>query len=209
VSAVPAAAAPVHLPLQPCERCGGLGVEASPAGDAVVFACPKCGHEEQRRRLPFFSITGPSGSGKSTLVRRLWKLLPECVAFDGDVLWHGDYWNDTQAFYDRWLAVAGQASQSGHPVVVCTAAMPEAWRSSFAVFVREVNMLALVCDEDELLARLEARERPRDDQAPADFLEQTCNFNRVLRERLEHVDTSRFDPDEVAARVVEWIRERL
>jgi predicted kinase len=201
--------APLQMPWQPCERCGGLGVDASPAGAVVVFRCPRCGHEEQRRRLPFFSITGPSGVGKSTLVRRLWRLLPECVAFDGDVLWHGDFWGDTQAFYDRWLAVAGQASQSGHPVVVCTAAMPDVWRSAFSVFVGEVHVLALVCDQDELVARLERRERPLDDQAPADFLEQTLNFNRVLRERLEHIDTSRFDEDEVAARVVDWIRERL
>ena len=203
------AAAPLQLPWQPCELCGGLGVEASAAGDVVAFTCPRCHHEEQRRRLPFFSITGPSGSGKSTLVRRLWRLLPECVSFDGDVLWHEDFWKDTQAFYDRWLAVAGQASQGGHPVVVCTAAMPDSWRSSFSVFVGEVHMLALVCDEDELLARLEARERPLGENAPENFLEQTCNFNRVLREQLEHLDTSRLDRDGIAARVVDWIREKL
>jgi predicted kinase len=209
VTEASSAVAALQLPWQPCERCGGLGVEASPAGSIVVFSCPRCGHEEQRRRLPFFSVTGPSGAGKSALVRRLWRLLPECVTFDGDVLWHGDFWNDRQAFYDRWLAVAGQASQSGHPVVVCAAAMPDDWRSPFAALVGEVNMLALVCDEDELMARLEARARPRDEQAPTDFLEQTRTFNRVLRERLEHVDTSRFDEDEVAARVADWIRAQL
>jgi predicted kinase len=198
-----------RLPWQPCERCGGLGVEALPAGDRLTLSCASCGHEEERPRLPFFSVTGPSGSGKSTLVRRLWRVLPECVSFDGDVLWHADYWGNTQAFYDRWLAVAGQASQSGHPVVLCTAAMPEAWESPFAVFVGDIHMLALVCDEDELMARLERRVRPLDDEAPPDFLEQTRNFNRVLRERLEHVDTSRLDEDEVAARVAAWIRERL
>ena len=171
MSSVTSAVAPLQMPWQPCELCGGLGVEASPAGAVVMFACPRCGHEEQRRRLPFFSVTGPSGVGKSTLRRPLWPLLPEDVA--------------------------------------CTAAMPDSWRSPFAAFVGEVHMLALVCDEDELMARLEARARPLDDQAPADFLKQTRNFNRVLRERLEHVDTSRFDEDEVAARVADWIRERL
>jgi predicted kinase len=198
-----------RLAWQPCERCGGLGVDASPASDTVRFECPSCGHEEERRRLPFFSVTGPSGVGKSTLVRRLWRVLPECVSFDGDVLWHGDFWNDRQAFYDRWLALAGQASQSGYPVVVCTAAMPDDWRSAFAVLVGQVHMLALVCDEDELMARLARRARPLDDQAPAGFLEHTRNFNRVLRERLEHVDTSRFDEDEAAERVAAWIRKRL
>jgi hypothetical protein len=126
------ALSPARLPRQPCERCGGLGVDAAPDGPTLVLACPGCGHEEARRRLPFFSITGPSGAG-----------------------------------------------------------------------------LALVCDEAELLVRLAARVRAVDNQAPADFLEQTCTFNRVLRERLEHVDTSALDPDEAADRVASWIRERL
>jgi gluconate kinase len=204
-----AAAAAQRLPWQPCERCGGLGVEASPAGGSVVLTCPGCGHEEERRRLPFFSVTGPSGVGKSALVRRLWRVLPECVTFDGDVLWHAGFWHDRQAFYDRWLALAAQASQSGYSVVVCTAAMPDDWQSEFSVLLGDVHMLALVCDEDELMARLAARARPLDEQAPADVLEQTRNFNRVLRERLEHVDTSSFDEDEVAVRVAAWIRERL
>jgi ABC-type cobalamin/Fe3+-siderophores transport system ATPase subunit len=203
------ALSPARLPWQPCERCGGLGVDAAPDGPTLVLTCPGCGHEEARRRLPFFSITGPSGVGKSTLVRRLWRLLPECVVFDGDVLWHGEFWENGQAFCDRWLTVAGQASQPGHPVVLCTAAMPEAWETEFAVFVGEIHVLALICDEEELLGRLGARVRARDDQAPADFLEQTRTFNRVLRERLEHVDTSALDPDEVAERVAAWIRERL
>ena len=199
-----------RLAWQPCERCGTLGVDASPSMASIALACPGCGHEETRRRLPFFSITGSSGSGKSSVVRRLWSELPECVSFDGDVLWHGDFWNDRPAFYARWLAVAGQASQSGHPVVVCTAAMPEAWEESdLRVLVGDVHMLALVADEEELLVRLEARRRARDPQAPPDFLEQTLTFNRWLRERLEHVDTSVHDRDETAARVAAWIRERL
>ena len=198
-----------RLPWQPCERCGALGAHATPAGPILLLACPQCGYEEERRRLPLFSITGPSGSGKSTLVRRLWRVLPECVTFDGDALWHGDFWTNRQAFYDRWLVVAGQASQSGRPVVVCTAAMPDDWRSVFAVLVGEVHMLALVCDETELMARLTARARPADEQAPADFLEQTRNFNRVLCELLEHVDTSTLGRGEVATRVARWVRERL
>jgi energy-coupling factor transporter ATP-binding protein EcfA2 len=200
---------PTHLPWQTCELCGALGVDAHPRDATVVLACGKCAHEEERNRVPFFSITGPSGSGKSTLLRRLWRLLPECVAFDGDVLWHGDFWNDRAAYYARWLAVAAQASQPDRPVIVCTAAMPDDWRSDFAVLVGEIHMLALVCDEDELLARLTRRDRPQDPQTPGDFLEQTCNFNRWLRARVAYVDTSLFDPDETAARVADWVRERL
>ena len=184
-------------------------MDARPDDTTVELACPHCGHAEERRRVPFFSITGASGSGKSTVVRRLWRLLPECVTFDGDVLWHGELWNERGAFHARWLVVAGQASQSGRPVVVCTAAMPDDWESAFAVLVGDVHMLALVCDDTELMARLAARGRPRDEQAPADFLEQTCTFNRWLREHVEHVDTSTLDADETAAYVAAWVRARL
>ena len=199
-----------RLPWQPCERCGALGVDASADGDDVRFDCRRCGHVERRRRLPLFSVTGASGSGKSTLVRRLWRELPECVVLDGDVLWHPAYWKEREAFYMRWLSVAGQISQTGRPVVLCTAAMPDDWATSPSlVLVSDVHMLALVCDEEDLVARLRARERPVDAEAPADFLEQTRTFNRWLRDRVQHVDTSTLSPDFVAARVATWVRERL
>jgi predicted kinase len=199
-----------RLPWQPCERCGTLGVDAQPDSSVVTLACPRCGHEEERHRLPFFSVTGASGSGKSTLMRRLWRELPECVALDGDILWDQAYWNDRAAFYTRWLNLVAQISQTGHPVVLCTAAMPDDWRDAAPrVLVSEVHMLALVCDEQELLARLEARGRSPGANAPADFLEQTLSFNRWLRARLDYVDTSVFDPDETAERVASWVRARL
>ena len=199
-----------HLPWQACERCGALGVNAQANGTVVTLLCSSCAHEEIRHRLPFFSVTGPSGSGKSTLVRRLWQELPECVPLDGDLLWNPAFWSARPAFYTMWLNVAAQISQSGRPVVLCTAAMPDDWRNATPrVLVSGVHMLALVCDEEELLARLATRDRTQDDSAPADFLEQTCNFNRWLRTHLEYVDTSALDPVETSARVTAWVRARL
>ena len=99
-----------QLPRQPCERCGALGVDAYPHGSVVMFVCPLCRHEEERMRLPFFSVTGPSGSGKSTLVRRLWRELPECVVLDGDVLWNPTFWEAREAFYTLWLSLSAQIS---------------------------------------------------------------------------------------------------
>jgi predicted kinase len=175
-----------------------------------MVLCPNCAHEEERLRLPFFSVTGASGSGKSTLVRRLWRELPECVVLDGDVLWNPKFWGERGAFHTLWLSLAAQISQSGRPVVVCTAAMPDDWRNATTrILVADVHMLALVCDEAELLSRRAARARPRDVEAPIDFVEQTLNFNRVLRERLEHVDTSKHDADETGARVATWVRSHL
>jgi gluconate kinase len=155
-------------------------------------------------------VTGASGAGKSTLVRRLWHELRECIVLDGDALWNRRFWPERAAFYNLWLVAAGQISQTGRPVVVCTAAMPDDWSSASArAFVGDVHMLALVCAEDDLLSRLDVRDRPRDDDAPADFLEQTLNFNRWLREHLPHVDTSQLDAEATATEVADWIRSRL
>src|SRR5438046_1924358 len=75
-----------HLEWETCERCGALGLDATTDDAAVVLECATCGSREVRRRVPFFSITGASTSGKTALTRRLWRLLPECITFDGDVL---------------------------------------------------------------------------------------------------------------------------
>jgi energy-coupling factor transporter ATP-binding protein EcfA2 len=197
-----------RLEWETCERCGALGLEAAPEDDAVTLRCATCGFEGVRRRMPFFSITGASGSGKTTLTRRLWRVLPECIALDGDLLWHPIFWSD-RSFHHRWLAVAAQASQSGRPVVVCTAAMPDAWELDVAVLVGPIHMLAIVCDDGDLVRRLEARERPRDPSAPSDFVEQTRTFNRWLRAHVEFVDSSVNDADRLADLVADWIRARL
>jgi hypothetical protein len=162
-----------------------------------------------RRRVPFFSITGASTSGKTSLARRLWRHLPECITFDGDVLWHPNYWTEPGAFHRRCLAVAAQASQCGRPVVVCTAAMPDVWQQDLAVLVGPVHMLAIVCDDGDLVRRLEERKRPRDPSVPPDFVEQTRTFNSWLRENVAFVDSSANDADKVADLVAAWIRERL
>jgi hypothetical protein len=198
-----------RLEWETCEHCGALGLDAAPEEGAVRLRCVTCGHPELRRRVPFFSITGASASGKTSLTRRLWRALPECITFDGDLLWHPNFWTDRPAFYHRWLGVAAQASQTGRPVVLCTAAMPDDWEQGLAVLVGPIHMLAIVCDDGDLTSRLEARSRPRDPNLPSDFVEQTRFFNSWLRKNADFVDSSANDADRLADLVATWIRERL
>jgi broad-specificity NMP kinase len=159
--------------------------------------------------LPLFSVTGPSGAGKSTVCAQLPALLPECVPLDGDLFWRSELWDDVGWFYSTWLRVAGQISRSRRPVVLCTAAMPEAWEDSPArEEVGDIHMLALVCDEGVLRDRLAARGAP-DPNTPETFLDDTLNFNRVLRKRVAFVDTTDAEPAETATAVAAWIREHL
>jgi broad-specificity NMP kinase len=159
--------------------------------------------------LPLFSVTGPSAAGKSTVCAELPALLPECVPLDGDLLWRSELWDDVSWFYSTWLSVAGQVSRAGRPAVLCTAAMPEAWEDSRArEQVGEIHMLALVCNEEVLRDRLLAR-GAQDPNAPETFLDDTLNFNRVLRERLPFLDTTDAAPAETAQAVAAWVREQL
>jgi AAA domain len=161
------------------------------------------------KRLPFFSITGPSGAGKSATWRLLTGLLPECVALDGDALWDPRFWSDTDWFYGAWMRVAAGVQQNGRPVVLCTAAMPDVWqRRPEREWFRNVHMLALVCSEETLRARLTARE-PSGPETPSTFVDDTLDFNRWLREHVEHVDTSTMSELDTALRVAEWVRARL
>jgi hypothetical protein len=193
---------------QDCARCGALGLDSRAEDGEAVVTCLSCGHEERRRRLPFFSVSGATCTGKSSVCRRLWKLLPECVALDGDLLWDTSLWDTPGLFYARWLGVAAQISQSGRPVVLCTAAIPQAWEESPSrILVADVYMLALVCDEDVLLERLRGRGRPPDPRASA---EETLSFNRWLRANVEPaLDTTSTSPDDIGARVADWVRARL
>jgi hypothetical protein len=193
---------------QDCAGCGALGLEARAEYSDTVVTCLSCGHEERRRRLPFFSVSGATCTGKSSVCRRLWKLLPECVALDGDLLWDAALWDAPGVFYARWLGVAAQISQAGRPVVLCTAAIPQAWEESPSrILVADVHMLTLVCDEDVLLERLRGRGRPPDPKAP---VEETLSFNRWLRANVEPAfDTTSASPDDTAAQVAAWVRGRL
>jgi energy-coupling factor transporter ATP-binding protein EcfA2 len=155
-------------------------------------------------------VTGPSGSGKSTTCALLRGLLPECITFDGDALWHTSFWEDRgHWFYGAWMRVASNVQQSGRPSVLCTAAMPQVWEDRpERRFFRDVHVLALICDDAVLQERIAAR-GPLDETLPTTFMEETLTFNKWLREHVEHIDTSTMGPADTAARVAAWVRARL
>jgi hypothetical protein len=66
----------------------------------------------------------------------------------------------------------------------------------------------LICSEETLRARLAARE-PFGPETPPTFVDDTLDFNRWLREHVEHVDTSTLSKLDTAPRVAELVRARL
>jgi hypothetical protein len=121
-----------------------------------------------------------------------------------------------RAFRDAWLRLAKNVGQAGRPVVLCGSAVPQQYeacpeRRYFAI----IHYLALVCDEDRLCERLEARPGWRQSGSTA-FLERMVAFNRWFVERgpgseprITLLDTSALSVHETARWVAGWIQSRL
>ncbi len=202
--------------------CAGCGrwtdeprVEADGAGAVIV--CVVCGHREPFRRLPLFAVTGPSGTGKSTVGRVLVdRLADSCVVVEQDLLWVDalrDPTGDSAAFRQTWLRLAASLGQSGRPVVLCGTVAPpqfEHWPER-ALFDR-IDYLALVCAPAVLRARLRARPAWRG--WDADRIDEMLEFNDWVRTArtqppMTLLDTTTRSVADTAARVEEWVRERL
>ena len=201
-----------------CARCGDYRPDKTinPSGPLVV--CPACGHEEPFRWLPLYVVGGASGAGKTTICRQVVRAAPEVVALDMDILWRAEF--DTpsdgyRAFFETWLRVAANISQSGRPVVLFGAGAGEPGNIEPCLHRRyfsAVHYLALVCDAETLAARLRARPAWRGSGAAA-FVAGQQQFNQWFKDHapgpppIRLVDTTRADEMSAAAEVMSWITE--
>jgi hypothetical protein len=212
-----------------CARCG-LYVEEKEirkqSGTVALAVCPHCGHGQPFRRLPLFVLTGASGAGKTAVGLELVKAqlrdeswVPECVYLEQDILWRDEFVgpeNGYRAFRNMWLRVAKNVGQSGRPVVLCGSAVPEQYETCpERRYFAGIHYLALVCADDLLRGRLQARPGWRQSGSDA-FLERMIAFNRWFREEgpdaepsIKLLDTSLLSVRETAERVADWVRDRL
>lgn len=139
---------------------------------------------------------------------------------DGDVLWRPEFArpeDNFRDFFETWLRLSKNISQSGRPVVLFIAgAIPEnvepcVERSYFS----QVHYLALVCDDEVLAERL--RRRPRWRQSNDErFIAEQLRFNRWLTQRgsrasppIELIETSGESVEKSVEKVAGWIREKI
>ena len=198
-----------------CPQCGMYSVEKEidPRGPRAI--CPHCGYAHPFQRLPLFLLSGASGTGKSTICLGLGAQLPECVCLESDILWRGEFAtpeDDYRSYRDLWLRVAKNIAQAGRPVVLCGTALPEQFESCpERRYVGDIHALALVCDEQELVRRLQARPAWR--QTGGDeFVQRMVAFDRWLREPrpgISVLDTTHLSIAEATAHVAAWVRARL
>jgi predicted kinase len=202
-----------------CPGCGMYSVEKDIDPIESVAICPSCGHRHPFLRMPLFVLTGASGSGKTTVCLGLSAALPECVVLESDILWRPEFArpeNDWREYRELWLRVAKNVGQGGRPVVLGGTALPDQFetcpeRRYFAT----IHYLALVCDDDVLASRLEARPPWRKSGSP-DFVERMVGFNRWLVDNanltnppLTLLDTTDWTTDDTVGQVAAWIRSRL
>lgn len=202
-----------------CPSCGGYHAdkEVDPTGPYAI--CPECGHKQRFIRLPLFLVSGASGSGKSAVCLELGSKLKDVVVLEGDVLWRKEFdkpEDDYREFWDVWLRLCVDISQSGRPVVLFASARPAQLEERPARrYFSEIHYLALVCDDEALVERLHGRPKLRD-SSKEENIEKHVKWNRWLRENalstnppMAVVNTSGVSVQDAANQVAEWVCDRI
>jgi len=188
---------------------------------------------KSNKKLPLFIITGTSGVGKSTLLKVLSeKDNKNYIALEGDLLWNEVY--DTpddgyMSYRKLWLNMCDNITQQiGMPVVLCGCnVLPEqfeklAERQAFS----EIHYMALVCDEETITSRIEARIKYggtihdisyiHDESWIKNWIKDAAEENKWLignaettTPKIRLLDTTKMTPEEAANIVDTWILERI
>ena len=139
---------------------------------------------------------------------------------DGDVLWRPEFArpeDDFRDFFETWLRLAKNISQSGRPVVIFLAgATPENVEPCVERrYFSQVHYLALVSDEQVLAERLQRRP-PWRESSDERFIAGQLRFNRWLTQRgsrasppIELLETSGESVAKSVEKVAGWIREKI
>ena len=180
-------------------------------GDAL--RCPLCGEAAPFTRLPLFFLSGASCSGKSTAASLLFERQKEYITMECDILWGAHFdtpEDDYAAFRDTWLRMAGNYARYGLSTLLCGCITPEQiekrWRKAY---FSSLNYAAIVLSDEEMNRRLDMR-----GASDEGWRRSSLDFNRWLREHGEGagmyvIDATSLTPEETAAKVHEWIIERI
>ena len=205
-----------------CYQCGLYRADKliDPAGPFAV--CPECGYKHPFLALPLLIVGGANGAGKSTLCNHLTGRVHNAVLLDVDILWRAEFNKPEDGFYDffdTWLRLAKNISQSGRPVVLFgagTGVPANLERCVERRYFSTIHYLSLVCDDNVLAARLQQRPAWRQSSGQP-YLEEQLRFNRWFKTYNQNgghppmtlVDTSRSTLEETAHAVIDWITAHI
>ena len=203
-----------------CYNCGQYRADKIIEPEGPYAICPECGHKHSFLQLPLLMVGGPSGSGKSTVCQRLVGKLDQVVTLEADILWRADYdrpENRYRKYFEKWLQVCKNISQSGRPVLLfCAGANPENVEPCVeARYFSTIHYLALVCDDEELEERLRGRPTWRGSDDP-EYVEAHIEYNRWFKETgsmgeppIQLLDTSQSSVEVTVDQVALWVSEKV
>jgi broad-specificity NMP kinase len=189
-----------------------------PSGPFAI--CPECGYRHPFISLPLMIVSGASGAGKSTVCNYLTGRYRESVLLDADILWRSEFntpEGNYREYFETWLRVCKNISQSGRPVVLFGAGfgVPENLEGCIERrYFSSIRYLALACSDEILSQRLKQRPAWRATgnleyiQEHQRFNQWFLNYNqRDNQPPITVLDTSQKSFEETTKQVEEWIRE--
>jgi hypothetical protein len=202
-----------------CFQCGMYHADKIIDLTGPFAVCPECGFKHQFRRLPLLIVSGASGAGKSTVCQRLSGQVTQAVLLDSDILWRPEFnrpETNYRDYFEVWLRLCKNISQSGRPVVLFGAGVgvPENIEDcTERRYFSNVHYLALVCSDNLLSERLQARPIWRGTRE-AMYIDEHIRFNRWFKgydsqPAIERIDTTDTLPEETVVQVASWIDERV
>lgn len=171
-----------------CPSCGYYRAAKIVAAAPPTVICPACLTPYPFARLPLLIVSGAAASGKSTVIQALPDRLSGVIALDSDILWgevfaSPDRW---PTYFNLWLRMCKNLHQAtGQPVVLAGAGFgfpPNLLRCEEAAYFAGIHILALVCDDTALAARLQQRPAWRASSDPA-FVDDHIRYNRWFKEQ--------------------------
>jgi hypothetical protein len=198
-----------------CFQCGLYRNDKiiDPAGPYAI--CPECGFKHRFLQLPLMIVSGASCAGKSTVCRNLISKENRVVLLDSDIIWRPEF-NSPETkyrdFFETWLRLGKNISQSGRPVVLfgAGAGVPENLENCIERrYFSKINYLSLVCSDEKLEERLKQRPEWRGTHN-VDFIQDQVRFNNWFKEnkgepKIELIDTTLSTPEETTREVLDWL----
>jgi 2-phosphoglycerate kinase len=172
-------------------------------------------------QLPLFIVSGASGVGKSTISYNLLGKTKDVVILDSDILWREEFnkpENNYRNYFEMWLRVSKNISQSGKSVVLFGAGLgvPENIEPCIERrYFSKIFYLGLYCSDDLLEKRL--KERPQWRRSNNEkFIEDHKKYNNWLKEygnrhepEMEIIDTTNKTINETSMEVLNWINRKI
>lgn len=205
-----------------CFQCGlyRADKEIDPTGPYAI--CPECGFAHPFFRMPLLVVSGASGTGKSTVCNQLTGQIQQAVLLDSDILWREEFnkpENNYRDYFETWLRLCKNISQSGRPVVLFGAGIGVPENLELCIerrYFSEIHYLAFTCSDDILTRRLQQRPTWRDTQDKA-YIDEHIRFNQWFlsynhnnpEPPITILDTSKLNLTDTTKETRTWILKKI